>query len=155
MRDERPVHERLRSWIENTRAMSGRAPRRYASLDEAYQRMHEANPHLNQEQARHLTVHGGNQNEDGTYTWKFDNYTHASTPYDMGYTHTTELWSNITCPVLLVSGSESWARRGIDVGEPLKHFRNARHEVIDNAGHWVHHDQLETFLALTGAFLKG
>ena len=31
------------------------------------------NPHLSAEQARHLTIHGSAQNEDGTYSWKFDN----------------------------------------------------------------------------------
>jgi hypothetical protein len=36
--------------------------------------MQEENPHLSADQARHLTIHGSNQNEDGTYSWKFDNY---------------------------------------------------------------------------------
>ena len=35
------------------------------------------------QQARHLTVHGVNQNEDGTYSWKFDNYVRSWPPYDM------------------------------------------------------------------------
>ena len=39
--------------------------------------MQEENPHLSPEQARHLTQHGVNQNEDGTYSWKFDNYVRA------------------------------------------------------------------------------
>ena len=30
------------------------------------QRMREENPHLTREMARHLTVHGTRQNEDGT-----------------------------------------------------------------------------------------
>ena len=41
--------------------------------------MQEANPHLTPDQARHLTVHGVNQNEDGTYSWKYDNYAHSRT----------------------------------------------------------------------------
>ena len=45
--------------------------------------MQEENPHLSAEQARHLTVHGVNQNEDGTYSWKFDNYVRVFPPYDM------------------------------------------------------------------------
>ena len=35
------------------------------------------------EQARHLTLHGINQNEDGTFTWKFDNFVRVWLPYDM------------------------------------------------------------------------
>ena len=65
------------------RSLAARQPRRYATLDDAYRRMLEANPHLSAEQARHLTIHGANQNEDGTYTWKFDNYIHASQALDL------------------------------------------------------------------------
>ena len=155
MRQGQPPRERLREWIAATRKMSGRGPRRYASLEEAYERMQEANQHLNPEQARHLTIHGSNQNEDGTYTWKFDNYTHAMSPYDMGHSDTQQLWQNIACPVLLVSGSESWARHGIGGRDITRDFQNARHEVIEDAGHWVHHDQLATFLRLTREFFAG
>ena len=43
--------------------------------------MREANPHLSREQARHLTIWGIRRNENGTYSWKFDNYVHATSPY--------------------------------------------------------------------------
>ena len=42
--------------------------------------MQEENKHLSPEQARHLTQHGVNQNEDGTYSWKFDNYVRSGRP---------------------------------------------------------------------------
>jgi len=147
-----PVHERLRKWISSVRALSARAPKRYPTLDDAFERMHEANRHLTAEQARHLTVHGSDQNEDGSYTWKFDNYMHAMTPYDMTQADTRALWRNITCPVLLVGGAESWARHG-RTDTLLADFRDARQVVIDNAGHWVQHDQLDEFLRVARAFL--
>ena len=56
-----PLHERLRQWIESTRSISGRTPKRYKTLEDAYQRMHEANSHLREDQARNLTIHGTNQ----------------------------------------------------------------------------------------------
>ncbi len=151
-RGSEPVHERMRNWIESTRKVSGRIPKRYASLEDAYRRMHDANSHLRADQARHLTIHGSNQNEDGTYSWKFDNYMHVMSPFDMTFAETKELWARITAPILLVSGSESWARHASD-GDPSKGFSNARHVTIDDAGHWVHHDQLDRFLALTREFL--
>jgi hypothetical protein len=67
----------VREWIGAQRSLAARQPRRYATLDEAYERMLEANPQLSAQQARHLTIHGANRNEDGTYTWKLDNYTHT------------------------------------------------------------------------------
>ena len=64
--------QRVRTWIGELRDASGRMPRRYASVEEAYERMQKENPHLSPERAYHLTVHGVNQNEDGSYSWKFD-----------------------------------------------------------------------------------
>ena len=71
-----PLHERLRQWIESTRSISGRTPKRYKTLEDAYQRMHEANSHLREDQEEKFDHSWDNQNEDGTYSWKFDNYTH-------------------------------------------------------------------------------
>src|SRR3546814_1614653 len=59
-----PTHERIVKWMEEMRKLSGRIPRRYAAIEEAVDRMQEANPHLSPEQAHHLTVHGVNRNED-------------------------------------------------------------------------------------------
>jgi pimeloyl-ACP methyl ester carboxylesterase len=151
---ERPsTPARMRSWIDTQRALATRQPRRYATLDDAYQRMLEANPHLSQEQARHLTIHGANQNEDGTYTWKFDNYIHTSQLLDLPAADVRALWRNISCPVLLMAGSESWLRSGGDPDALVGAFSDARHVVVDGAGHWVQHDQLDTFIDLIDDFL--
>ena len=54
--------------------------------------------------------------------------------------------------MLLVSGNESWwAQEGRE--DPLPYFQNARHVEIKDAGHWVHHDQLDEFLGLVRDFL--
>ena len=152
MFEQRPTHERMREWIENTRQVAGRLSKRYQTLEDAYKRMHEENSHLREDQARHLTIHGSNQNEDGTYSWKFDNYTHVLSPFDITREQTYELWSRIDAPVLLVSGAESWFHsQGRE--DPLPHFRNARHVQVENAGHWLHHDQLGEFLQIAGDFL--
>jgi pimeloyl-ACP methyl ester carboxylesterase len=145
--------ERMRAWVKAQRALATRQPRRYLTLDDAYQRMLEANPHLSAEQARHLTIHGANQNEDGTYTWKFDNYIHASQALDLPPDDVRALWRSITCPVLLVTGSESWMRTGGDPDALVAEFVDARHVAVEGAGHWVQHDQLDQFLGLVEDFL--
>jgi pimeloyl-ACP methyl ester carboxylesterase len=151
---ERPdAPERMRGWIQAQRSLAARQARRYPTLDEAYQRMLEANPHLSAEQARHLTIHGANQNEDGTYSWKYDNYTHASQVLDLSPADIHALWRNISCPVLLVAGSESWTRSGSEPSELVAEFADARHVVVERAGHWVQHDQLDVFLDLVQDFL--
>ncbi len=146
-------HERIMNWIDNTWKLAGREPRRYESLDEAYQRMQKSNKHLTPEQARHLTIHGSNQNEDGTYSWKFDNYTHANAPYDIPADDVQALWERITCPVLFINSKQGFPGR-TGQGDSLQHFRNARVMDIDQAGHWTHHDQLDAVLAATTDFLR-
>jgi pimeloyl-ACP methyl ester carboxylesterase len=151
-RAKRSIDERIRRWIDEQRGLSGRLPRRYAAIEDAFKRMQEANRHLSPEQARHLTQHGVNQNEDGTYSWKFDNYVRAWPPYDMTDQDIVQLWGRISCPTLLVYGNESWASNPKEDGR-LSHFRDARVVAFDKAGHWVHHDQLDGFIAAVRSFL--
>lgn len=149
----RPVHERMREWIDETREMSGRMPKRYVNLEEAYQRMQGANGHLSAERARHLTVHGSDQNEDGTYSWKFDNYTRVMSPYDLNLDQVHELWGRIEAPVLLVNGKESGFKH-FERPDQTQYFQNAQQVVVEKAGHWVQHDQLDEFLGLTRDFFS-
>jgi pimeloyl-ACP methyl ester carboxylesterase len=92
------------------------------------------------------------QNEDGTYSWKFDNYVHSNSPVDFSTRDLHALWENISCPVLFVNGKESWASNPEKDGR-MKHFKDGRVIEFENAGHWVHHDQLDAFLAEVRAFL--
>ncbi|HUI35061.1 MAG TPA: alpha/beta hydrolase [Stellaceae bacterium] len=151
-RAKQPIAERMRRWVEEQRDLSGRLARRYPSIDEALKRMQEANRHLSPEQARHLTQHGVNQNEDGTYSWKFDNYVRSDRPYGMTQVETEDLWTRIACPTLLVYGKESWASNPEQDGR-IRHFKNAKVVSFDGAGHWVHHDRLDGFLDLLRGFL--
>jgi pimeloyl-ACP methyl ester carboxylesterase len=152
-RATKTIDERMRTWIELQRGLAGRLPRRYASIADAFKRMQEANKHLSPEQARHLTEHGVSQNEDGTYSWKFDNYVHVWPPYDMTVAEIEQLWGRITCPTLLAYGKESWASNPLEDGR-ARHFRNTQVVSFANAGHWVHHDQLDQFLSTVQGFLR-
>ncbi len=145
-------HTRLEAWVENLRQLSGRMPKRYPSLEDAFQRMQTENPHLSEDQAKHLTIHGSNQNEDGSYSWKFDNYVRAFTPIGLSPEETWEIYARIDCPTLLVHGAESWASNPQDDGR-AEAFNKSVVAGIEGAGHWVHHDQLEQFLQVAREFL--
>jgi pimeloyl-ACP methyl ester carboxylesterase len=151
-RADKPTHVRMSDWIDRLRDLSGRLPRRYTSLEEAFQRMHEANPHLDDDQARHLTIHGVSQNEDGSYSWKFDNYVRAFSPEAVSQPDTHALWARITCPTLLIRGLESWSTDPHEDGR-ADHFQNATFIDVENAGHWVHHDRLDLVIDKARAFL--
>ena len=123
-----------------------------ATLDEAYERMQQENPNLSPAQVRHLTEHGVSQNEDGSYSWKFDNYVRVNPPYDMSYPEIETLWTRITCPTLLIYGKESWASNPEKDGR-LKYFKTAKVLEFENAGHWVHHDRLDAFVDTVRGFI--
>ncbi|MCH2186310.1 alpha/beta hydrolase [Myxococcota bacterium] len=148
-----PIWERVDEWIRDVRGLSSRNPRRYPTIDAAAARMQEENPHLSPEQSRHLTVHGVARNEDGTVSWKFDNYARVFYPESWNPEERQLLWSRIDCPTLLIRGTESWASDPTVDGR-IEAFRNARAVNLEEAGHWVHHDQLDVFLSLVRPFLS-
>ena len=151
-REKKTHAERIRTWIEDKRALSARAPKRYDTIEDAYLRMKGVNKFLSEEQARHLTIHGATRNEDGTWSWKFDNYVRAWPPIDVPQSTIEDWWAAIECPTLLVYGEDSWASNPEKDGR-LKHFKNARLEMFERAGHWVHHDQFEKFVRTLREFL--
>ena len=132
--------------------LASRTPRRYPSLEAAMARMQEVNSFLSAEQAQHLTIHGVARNEDGTYSWKFDNYVRASAPFRFDEQETRAIWGLITCPTLLVRGSESWASDAVEDGR-IEAFTHPTARNFERAGHWVHHDRLDDFVELVQAFL--
>lgn len=148
-----PFARRVRDFIGEKRKAAGRLPRRYPTLEDAYARMKGENPYLTDEQARHLTRHGINRNEDGTFSWKFDPHLNVDgAPYDITIEQRNELWKAITCPTLLLNGADSWAGNPIENGM-IEHFRNAEVIEFENAGHWLHHDQFDKFIATLKDFL--
>jgi pimeloyl-ACP methyl ester carboxylesterase len=148
-----PLHDRFRTFTEERRALSARVPRRYASIEEALVRMQEENPHLSMSRARHLTTHGVIRNEDGSFSWKFDNYVRSIYPVDISNEDVRALWRRIECPVWLVHGADSWAEHPDTDGRSAE-FRDARVTSYARAGHWAHHDRFEDFVADLREFLR-
>ena len=55
--------------------------------------------------------------------------------------------------MLLVYGAESWQLAWADPDEVVTVFPDARAEVVEGAGHWVQHDQLDVFVDMVRSFL--
>lgn len=144
--------QRVRNHFAEKRKASGRLPRRYASIEEAFSRMKAENGYLTDEQALHLTLHGVNRNEDGTFTWKFDPHLNFWPPYDIAWEEIHALWNAIEAPTLLMNGADSWAENPLETGT-IRHFRNAQSIQFENAGHWLHHDQFERFMQTVRDFI--
>jgi len=151
---KKDYYNRLIDWTDQLKDLARRKVKKYPTVKAAMERMKEENPFLNEEQAHNLTVHGVMRNEDGTYSWKFDNYLRIFFPTSSRADPQDQLtlYNRVQCRVLLIQGSQSWA------GDPSKDgraaaFKDAISVMIDKAGHWVHHDSHDKFMLHTKKFL--
>lgn len=151
-RNATPVHEHWRKWYADKRAKATRKHREYDSFEEALSRMHAENSYLTAGQARHLCEHAVIRNENGTYSWKFDPHIRIWPILDIPPEHMHALWERITCPTLLCWGEKSWASDP-EVDGRMELFQNARLAKFADAGHWLHHDQFDRFMAELKGFL--
>lgn len=147
-----PVRERIREWIEGKRTVIDTPRRTFKTFDEAMARMMQANKRLSPERTRHLAEHGIRQREDGTLQWKFDPLIGAWPASDMPQADVEQLWRAVTCPVLLIFGTESW-HTDPSLDGRAQNFVNARVASVEGASHWVHHDRFDEFMSLAEAFL--
>jgi len=151
--NEAPADQKLVRWVRQVQRASKRPHRCYANQEEAIRRMHEANSHLSHSHARHLAIHGSRENDDGTFSWKFDPLLRAHQPFDMSGKDSQQLWAKISCPVLLMRGEDSWASNPLEDGR-AQCFQQAKVVNFADAGHWLHHDQFDLFMEEVMGFLQ-
>ncbi|MEO1660813.1 MAG: alpha/beta hydrolase [Pseudomonadota bacterium] len=151
-RQTQPVTARLTEWVDQRRRLSERAPRVMASLEVAQARMKAAFEHLPDDLIHHLTKTGVKTNADGSVQWAYDPAGLGRSPSDISHADFVHLWTQITCPTWLVYGANSWASNPAEDGR-VTTFQNATVSVIEAAGHWLHHDQFETFMTQLDSFL--
>jgi pimeloyl-ACP methyl ester carboxylesterase len=145
-----PAHERIAKWIGRLDKLHDRSPRRYSTLDAAAAQMVLHNKRLSRELALHLATQGARQNEDGTYSWKFDPYQRASAPHRLWSDDHVALWARIICPTLLLNAGESFLAKAAGLE---RYFQQARVETILGAGHWLQHDKPQEVLGKIRRFL--
>ena len=161
-RVEKGIENRLRDWFDDVRVASGRSHRAYASVADAEARMRAANAHLSEDQVRHLTEHGlrrdgeggevgGGKGERG-WRWKFDPMIRAWCPLDITQDEIHALWGKIACPTWLAYGGKSWASNPAEDGRDA-YFSNAHVTLYEEAGHWLHHDAFDAFMADLRSFI--
>jgi pimeloyl-ACP methyl ester carboxylesterase len=147
-----PVHERVSKWVGQLDQLHDRVPRRYATIEDAAAQMIAHNRRLSRELALHLATHGARQNEDGTFSWKFDPAQRVSAPHRLWADDHVALWSRIACPTLLLNAGESFLA-GTKAAGLERYFQQARIETIPGAGHWLQHDRPGEVLGMIRQFL--
>ena len=136
---ESSITERLKMGFDLLGQQEGKTSKSFPSVDAAFDRMREANPTLSKDVAWHLTKHGIRENQDGSYSWKYDYYT-RSPDFSLKHEDTIEIWKQISCPVLVVNADMGLSHR-VGHNDTLRYFQDARLEVLEKATHWIFHDQ--------------
>jgi len=146
-----PPAERLSSYFNSVWRLEEREEHIYPTLAAAARRMAEANRRLTPAMVDHLTRHAVREVEGG-YVWKFDHFIRLGRPFEWTAEESKELWRRIACPLLLVWGGDSNIRFPLR-DDMAKIWPQAQSVTFENAGHWVHHDELDGFVQLVRNFM--
>jgi esterase len=63
-------------------------------------------------------------------------------------------WENITCPILLLHGAQSWACKTSNIKEMASRNKHTILKIYENAGHAIHEDESERFCEDIKEFLN-
>lgn len=125
-------------------------PRSFASREEAAQWMYATYPSRSLELSRHRVLHNTRLGADGRYNWKWDPNLYAA------WSRSENLWGllgNITCPVLLLRGEDSYVLSRA-VGEEMERtLPDCRLVEIAGVGHNIYTDVPDVFRAAVNPFL--
>jgi pimeloyl-ACP methyl ester carboxylesterase len=148
-----PIHELIADWMAQLDKISQQKPRGFRTVAEAAERISAYNKRLSPELALHLATHGVRRNDNGSYSWKYDEYQGARAPYRLSVDDYAALFARIACPTLLLHGNESFLQDPRATGM-LAHFRHARCVTIQGAGHWIQHDKPDEVISILLEFLR-
>ena len=136
--------DRMRAWIEQMRALRGRAagPRPVGTREEALRRLAANHPGVSIEVLRahldELSVDIG----DGHVGWKSDPRHKTVSPMPFSARGYIAFARRVTCPVLYVGGGET-GFSAPDAEERLAAFASLERCVIEDAGHMMHWTRAE------------
>lgn len=151
--------ERYRKWLDELRE----APvmKSYASVGAVAQRLQKTNPRLPDERAAFLAQHWSSANSAGEWVILGDPAHKLSSPILYRVEEVMACWEAISAPVLWVEAADTeiWHWIGgrekgrAEADRRLTFFRQVQKELIQNAGHMLHHDQPEELARLIEQFL--
>lgn len=138
---------RIRRWVFGTRKLADRASRPMTSVRDAAERLRLANPELSEEVALRLADYGTRPHPAGGLAWAFDPLHRAPSAKPFYLSEWRAFWARIPGPVLVVGGGRSPFHLA-DVDERIAVLDRPIVEVVEGAGHNVHHDAPDALIAL-------
>ena len=147
------MSERLGSWLDGRR-LAHTYERKPGTIDELAARRGRMNPRLSTEWLRYLVTIGARQDEDG-WRWKIDPVLRFGGFGPWRHQWTAGLLASLRTPLLGIIGTEpeemGW---GTEAAELRPHLPpNARLEVFEDVGHFVHIERPHEVAAMVLEFL--
>jgi pimeloyl-ACP methyl ester carboxylesterase len=152
--DETPHPDRVRSWALAWERVRSTEARGHADLDAAAARIRATDPLLSPELARFFAERGTTQTADGQRRFKHDPLHLTRGPYPFRLDVAESFWRAVSCPVMLMEGSESPFRALEHLERRIACFREAERVLIDGAGHMLQRHQPEAVARALVAFLS-
>lgn len=151
------VEQATRSVTAAERVLGGRE-RRYATLEEMVERRQGVNIRLPAEWTQHLVEHGARRADDGDgWVWKADPFFGVGFPGEFDIDHLHAEHEYVTAPMLVLTGAEhdTWSDLSPEeIDDRMKYLRDARHVVVQDAGHYIHIEQPDAVLSAITSFLE-
>ena len=145
--------QRVRLWLQHWKHTRTRQPKLYPTLEAAAERLRKNDSLLDQPLSLFLAEQGTIA-DGGGRRFKHDPVHLTRGPYPFLVDAAMEFWNAVTCPVLIVEGSESSFRHmGDEARRRHAGFADHRTEVIDGAAHMMHRHQPEVLANLLVDFL--
>jgi pimeloyl-ACP methyl ester carboxylesterase len=148
---------RIAQWLDDLRAPPSLST--YATLDDVAQRLIRTNPRLPMAKARFLAQHWAKLDDTGRYHLLADPAHKMRGPLLYRLDEVMAVWAKVQAKVLHVEALASPTLAMIAANVPIDEFKQRfkafadwREEIVDHAGHMLHHDQPERVAALIEAF---
>jgi pimeloyl-ACP methyl ester carboxylesterase len=134
--DPEDLPARMRDWISSVRRAKKKAPRGYATLQDAAARLMMLDPQCTEAQALFLAEKTTNKTAEGL-VFKHDPLHITRGPYPFRLDNTTTFWKRITCPILMIEGKDSVFLELPDIEKRYASFPAHQRVQIADAGHMM------------------
>lgn len=155
--DPAEAPERYAKWLDQQ--LAAPALNCYADRAALATRLQSVNPRLSASQAAFMAEHLGQENDDKEVVVAADPYHRQTGPVLYRLEDAKACWRRIAAPVLWVAAKDSFVMKGFadaagaaDYRERIACFRDIRVEVLEDAGHNMHHDQPQRLARLLEEF---
>jgi pimeloyl-ACP methyl ester carboxylesterase len=152
---EHDIAEMATAGLDAAVKVKGRSPRVYATQAEMVDRRAQSNTRLPRPWVEHLVRHGSTATEGG-WRWKADPLFSVGLPGDFFEDELLAEQALVTAPLLALTGAEhdQWSEMTDEqAAARVANIPNGRHQVIAEAGHYVHIEQPEAVMAAIDGFL--